>query len=483
MNRLQAGEGEGRQSSTKSSSSRATPPTAIQRVQRAQLTLQNGNTTWVTTSNETAGAAEGNYHYVVDRATAEHLLAGTNTTKTDEEEEEGLSSTPTLRVGLTSDTSFLCKPNKPNPLLQNALTNVNLVDWKRQRPLVQRAMGHRAARQQAAYTAREAALEFVTTKQIDARAMGLHVAIETMTVVIFSSHFADRVKCHFKKNLYLPTLLPNPSRASSRLELDGTVEEILSELKMKTATLEGNDGNPATTTFSCLAVSLLEMEESTSQETHRETLTRPEVISNCFSALLAGIQTIATTLTGSLAHLAELNEDYGMPDYEGDDEKKRKRIAKLVCNETLRILPPVASLPRCPKVGGKKHESVAPKTVNVRANEIMLMDLLAFAHAQDHQHQDNQSWKFCCPATSRGNAGAAPFGLGERRCPAGALSVEAITAVLEGLMGAYSWTLVNPVKDSVGSTGKEGWVGRASYQPTLVYPDAILLSFEEKKDV
>lgn len=415
--------------------------TAVERVEQAQQALDDGQASWA-----------GSFcSYLVDRVTAETVLRA-------EEKNDNLK-----------------KPDKPNPLLKDALTNANGMIWNKQRPLIQRAMGQRVARQIAARTAQQAALSFLEAAKadkeatIDARQFGLHVAVETMAVVVFSNNFADQVKPHLT-DLYLPNLASNAKNSipSSRAAFATVVTNILSEIKFRSVD-DDDDVN------SCLAMLLLTTETPrTPMEGNNEEsagLTRDEVASNCHSALSAGIQTIATALTGAMAHLAEYSHTY-------DHDDQTNMSAKALCQETLRILPPVASLPRCPvhrDVEVENLSSLGPTTI-IHKNEMFLMDLLSFAHTQ--QQAKDSVWKFC---PGRGKTNAAPFGLGERRCPAGSLSVDAIAAVLESLMTLYDWKLTNPHSDSVGGDGKGGWVSRASYQPTLVYPDSIMLSIGNKK--
>jgi len=118
-------------------------------------------------------------------------------------------------------------------------------------------------------------------------------------------------------------------------------------------------------------------------------LTRDEIVGNSHSALLAGVQTISTTLAGALLHLAE------RPDL----QYKMKEVSlsgKDVVNETLRILPPVADLlpktTECDlKIVQENNAQVVPvegggaRSCPIRKGNVVVVDLLAFAHMQPQE--------------------------------------------------------------------------------------------------
>ena len=95
--------------------------------------------------------------------------------------------------------------------------------------------------------------------------------------------------------------------------------------------------------YSCLAERLLLYNKQMQSENNNGDyyLTFDEVVGNVHSAMLAGVQTISTTLAGALLHLAE------RPQLQ-TELKEGSLLGKDVANETLRILPPVAGLPRKP---------------------------------------------------------------------------------------------------------------------------------------
>ena len=114
---------------------------------------------------------------------------------------------------------------------------------------------------------------------------------------------------------------------------------------------------------------------------------------------------------------------------------------------------------------------------------------LAFAHAQpldttnvgEGEHSSSSptkcSWIF--DPFHKGESYSQPWGIGNRKCPAGLLSVECISQVLEALVDQrIRWEFATPVRDTVGATGKEGWIEDVAYQPTLSYLRPIPLIFE-----
>ena len=121
--------------------------------------------------------------------------------------------------------------------------------------------------------------------------------------------------------------------------------------------------------------------------------------------------------------------------------------------------------------------------------DTMVIDTLAFAHAQpldtnvgEGEHSSSSpkttfSWMFD-PFHKR-ESYSQPWGIGNRKCPAGLLSVECISQVLESLVDQrIRWEFATPVRDTVGATGKEGWIEDVAYQPTLSYLRPIPLIFE-----
>merc|ERR1739848_675723 len=134
--------------------------------------------------------------------------------------------------------------------------------------------------------------------------------------------------------------------------------------------------------------------------------------------------------------------------------------------------PPVATLPRCPmndnlevrttNISKLKSSSCIQNNINtqqayssttkrksciINQHETLLIDLLAFAHINNNK--DNNSWKFCPNNNNKSQEDventAAPWGIGDRRCPAGSLSVGCIVAAIDTLRDSgYTWKLTNP---------------------------------------
>jgi cytochrome P450 len=323
----------------------------------------------------------------------------------------------------------------------------------------------------------EQILSFISSPQqqkpIDVRQLSLTIAARAMCVAVVGVDKGKVLEAPLK-GLFLPSLL------SDRGEEAKVFTHQLHQLLYGIVNVE-TPGNAT------LVQSLLQTEPS---------LSRPEIVSNAHSALLAGTQTISTTIAGALMHLAE------RPDLQSS-ESFSGRAAVL---ETLRVLPPVASLPRIPtdseltlkRIGSNEDHDTSTRTV--QRGDMFLVDLLAMAHADNHgdgshSNQCDSTWKWMPPkgtsslapkessgstTTTKKNA-AAPWGMGKRQCPAGALSVACVAAVLETLVQSTSglqWRLADPTSNSVGSTGKHGWISHVIYKPTLGYPLPLQVMFE-----
>jgi len=421
------------------------------------------------------------------------------------------SSSPNVPV-VATDVVRLHKPIKPNRLLQHALTNANGDDWRRQRPLVQRALGDSVIVKSVAVPASvQAALESLvgtngtatstTIKNdihqlqvpIEARSFSLQVAILTMMTSVFGEQMVKDSQTRTRlqqaiASLFFPTLLPVRGDTTKAEILDTLVRDLIETLTVKMATTDTD-----TSDYSCLAINLLK-HEHIDDVGGKSCLSRNEVVGNCHSALLAGTQTIATTLVSSLLHLAE---------YPLDQHGTTRAFFRAVVTEALRILPPVASLPRCPVHGNldissihntsESIDSAASTTAGIPEGEVLVLDVLSMAHASPQEcctsadettTDEINTWKFCPTVTGdpkqpKPPSSSYPWGFGDRICPAGNLSVSCISAVLESLVVQQGWTweLAHPQKDSVGPSGKDGWVATVSYQPTLLFPNPLLLEF------
>jgi cytochrome P450 len=360
-------------------------PTAVQRVAAASKALQAGNVTMTMSSDDQT-------ILIVSAETAKQVLC---------------------------HNQQLHKPGKHNKLLLSALTNANGDVWKRQRPAIQRAFGGaKASRQAAVDAAVKCARSAITAGNLDARDVCLVIAVTAMTNAVFGDE-GVKVKQPLKA-LFRPTLEPIRGDVGISNALEQVVRDCTSTLR------EDSDS---------LAAKLLKLEVD-------GVLTREEVIGNCHSALLAGTQTISTTLLGALAHMAE------HPELQQESTSSSKNDTRAIVTETLRILPPVGALPRravdrALEIHSSSYDASVPQ------GEIFLIDLVSLAHAGNGE----SSWTFCPGGKSSGTA--APWGLGDRQCPAGILSVAVIVAVLDALISSgLRWTLAN--EDIVGERGASG---------------------------
>jgi cytochrome P450 len=429
-------------------------PTAVQRAAAAKSAREQG---YVTLPSKRDPVET---HYLLCPAIAKNLL---------EQHEYDSRSNNHHKLAL------LRKPCKENSLLSHSLTNSNGADWSRQRPLVQRAFGRdaKSSRKNAVDAAIRATSHFLESKftnstnssscrVVDVREMALAVAIEAIVTAVFGEQSVNHRVKECLQARFDPTL--RPVRGGDSKNLPGSVQELGNIVSQLVSKMAQNDSR-----VDCLASSLLEFEAKDDAKADFDgsscLLSRDEVISNCHSALTAGTQTICTTLCGALAHMAE------RPDLQDD---KRSVHTRDVTMETLRILPPVASLPRCPlyhdlEIRGLDKE----KPAILHPGDTLIIDLLAFAHANG---EGDESWRFDPVHNKLGSA--APWGLGERRCPAGALSVDCISSVVTKILeDGYRWNFCNMEKDSVGETGQNGWVQSVSYTPTLTYPNPLFVTF------
>ena len=218
----------------------------------------------------------------------------------------------------TTITTKLHKPVKPNRLLQHALTNANGDAWRRQRPLVQRALGDAAVTKKVAVPAaitaalhllpkKDHADEATTTTvvEIEVRQFSLKVASASMIAAVFGkTSLEPKQQLQLETAIYglfCSTLLPIRGDAEKAAALNGPLQDILQQFADR---MKASDQQPCCDP--CLAFNLLKQEEHNNTVKTKETLSRDEVISNCHSALLAGTQTIATTLAGCLLHFSKL---------------------------------------------------------------------------------------------------------------------------------------------------------------------------------
>ena len=393
-------------------------PSATERIRAAKAATQEGKT-WIAPAITSPGTTV-RYCIHPDVATAflernEDCYRDDKDDDDDEQQEE--KCCPFL----------LHKPTKPNHLLlRHALTNVNGDDWRRQRPLVAKALNQNAKQIQSIVQA-TAATTIVrwcssTNRQligVDVRQLALTVAVETIsTAVVSSDHATPHLRSVLRK-LFEPTLLPIRATTEATQELHALVS----------AMVKKNDGRKLsvpTLAACCIADSLLQ----------QDGLTDAEVVSNIHSALLAGTQTMATTLTTAIVLLLQQQQ-----------ETSNDASSHALCQQALRLLPPVASLPRCcPRQTSNNKKTTTTTTTT------FLVDLLALAHA--------------------GNS-PSPWGIGDRSCPAGSLSVVGVTAALDALRSR--WTITDPQRTATRNDWMDGY--GISYRPTLTFANPVTVSF------
>jgi len=419
----------------------------------------------------------------------------------------------------------LKKPTKPTKLLHHALTNSNGATWTRQRYCVSRAFSvDKTLRASCATYAVEKTMEIIyeanrltsttagfgctpfscmsrtarrktrgqlvtrirrRTIGVDVRNLAREVAILTMSrMVLGSRRGSNGIVLDSLREMVDDTLEPRRDEKYSKEtmmkveRLDVVVREIIDEISNDLDGDSGQDGD-------CLARRLLSHEKIAKTDKY---LTRDEVVGNSHSALLAGVQTICTTIAGALLHLAE------NPQMQ-HDLKEGNISGKDIVKETLRILPPVAGLPRIPTecdveledptIRSNTKSSASVRKCPIPKDQLMVVDLLAFAHAQpfenDHEttigSMSNALPTLKFDPTQKIKSQAQPWGIGKRKCPAGIISVECISSVIESLAkGGVTWTFIDR-KDCVGLENSEGWMKSVSYRPTLSYASPIFINF------
>lgn len=437
---------------------------------------------------------------------------------------DGSSSSSSSNVGESSAKNHqsasyyanLEKPTKPTRLLRDALTNANGDAWARQRNCVCRAFAvDKVARVSYANFAVEKALELIDEAitanrhrvtpllfiqrvvgrgnnscrrcrgTVDVRAFSREVAIHAMVNIVFGEKGGNNETIvNSLREMIYDTLEPRRDEERSKesaivvKKLDGAVRGVFDHISTDSNDADADERN------SCLAKRLL-LQYNNKQTRGSETnyLTFDEVVGNAHSALLAGIQTISTTLAGALLHLAET------PRLQKELKEEGSLSGKDVVHEMLRILPPVAGLPRKPVNWNLEipttsmSNSGGNESCTIKKGDLIIIDLLAFAHAQVSPN-GGSTLEFD-PRKEEHTTQAAPWGMGKRRCPAGIISTEFISSVIEAIAKKdITWTLANPKRDSVIGHQQNGmgWLDTISYRPTLSYSTCLLIRFCKQID-
>ena len=308
-----------------------------------------------------------------------------------------------------------------------ALTAVNGDVWRAQRPLVAKALGGAPSRtSRAAAVAVAADLMAQLRGTVDAREVGLRVgtacivaamvgrrdaAVEDAVAAIFAPSLA---RLHYRALPAEGKRVDDALRAAS----DGG---LLAALRQECAAAGFDDG---------------------------------VAVDNAHRALLAGAQTIAATLCAALAFIAA-------------HPPQKSLDARAAVRETLRILPPVATLPR------RVETRVDLEGGGVARGAWVVGDLVACAHGGDAT-----SLRYDPGRSADGDA--APWGVGPRACPAGQLSTACVAAALEVLDARATWRLARR-RDGPGPDGTCGFLEPLVYARTLAFPRPIPLIVDERR--
>ena len=309
-----------------------------------------------------------------------------------------------------------------------ALTAVNGDAWRAQRPLVAKALGGAPSRtSRAAAVAVAADLMARLRGTVDAREVGLRVgtacvvaamvgcrepALEGAVAAIFAPSLA---RAHYR------ALPAEGKRVDAALRAAAGNGGLLAALRQECAAAGFDDG---------------------------------VAVDNAHRALLAGAQTIAATLCAALAFIAA-------------HPPQKSLDARAAVRETLRILPPVATLPR------RVETRVDLGGGGVARGAWVVGDLVACAHGGDAT-----SLRYDPGRSADGDA--APWGVGPRACPAGQLSTACVAAALEALDARATWRLARPKRDGVGPDGTCRFLEPLVYARTLAFPRPVPLVVDER---
>jgi cytochrome P450 len=430
----------------------------------------------------------------------------------------------------------LQKPNKQSQLLFHSLTNSNGQEWTRQRYCVSRSFGPKysaQARQMATQAGREKILQIVNDyvqsiklthekeykftflslnrrkkvqapvgQGIDARELALEVAVYSICSATFGKSYffmhqdkiSKALKGTFETSLQTKRRKKKDSNATQNFCLHEEVTEAVNVIYECVHSSNCDHNNDCSQS---LISNLIAFEHNGKQQSDDNFfLSRDEVISNVHSSLLAGTQTIATTLVGALAHLAtrddlleEIIKDNNTNCVDANSDNEDSTISvKDVVMETLRILPPVAGLPRIPTSSDLLDSQCSSNNkLCIHKGDQIIIDLLSCAHLQDEttdtlDHSDisyKKSLQFNPKCTTKKRTHA-PWGMGSRKCPAGVLSVDCIGSILDALLQSeIKWYLSNDDTQGICDIdGVEKWLKNSVYyQPTLTYQSPILIQF------
>ena len=310
-----------------------------------------------------------------------------------------------------------------------ALTAVNGDAWRAQRPLVAKALGGAPSRTSRA-TAVTVAADLMAQLRgpVDAREVGLRVG--TACVVAAMVGCRDPALEGAVAAIFAPSL--------ARAHYRGTPAE---GARVDAALRAAGDGG--------LLAALR-------QECAAAGFDDGVAVDNAHRALLAGAQTIAATLCAALAFVAAHPP---LPPHKSLD-------ARAAVRETLRILPPVATLPR-------RVETRVDVGGGIARGAWVVGDLVACAHGGDAT-----SLRYDPGRSADGDA--APWGVGPRSCPAGQLSTACVAAALEALDARATWRLARK-RDGVGPDGTCRFLEPLVYARTLAFPRPVPLVVNKRR--
>ena len=308
-----------------------------------------------------------------------------------------------------------------------ALTAVNGDAWRAQRPLVAKALGGAPSRtSRAAAVAVAADMMAQLRGTVDAREVGLRVGTACVVAAMVGRRDAaveGAVAAVFAPSLARAHYRATPAegkRVDAALRAAAGDGGLLAALRQECAAAGFDDG---------------------------------VAVDNAHRALLAGAQTIAATLCAALAFVAA-------------HPPQKSLDARAAVRETLRILPPVATLPR-------RVETRVDVGGGIARGAWVVGDLVACAHGGDAT-----SLRYDPGRSADGDA--APWGVGPRACPAGQLSTACVAAALEALDARAAWRLARPKRDGVGPDGTCRFLEPLVYARTLAFPRPVPLVIDER---
>ena len=141
----------------------------------------------------------------------------------------------------------------------------------------------------------------------------------------------------------------------------------------------------------------------------------------------------------------------------------------------------------------RARERRCAKSCTIKKGDLIVIDLLAFAHAHVSTNDEGELAGNADRTTvistlqfdpkKKHETEAAPWGIGKRRCPAGIISMECISKVIEAIAKRdITWSFAKPRDRVIGhQQNSTGWLELISYRPTLTYSTPLLLCFYKQE--